>query len=768
MADAPKVKPTEQVREMQALLRITGNYKGPVNGVGDQATQDSINKFLTERQIDLSKTPKDKIADAALSQMRTEVTTSPRTLDTLKAMKAEGSADSIATVQYGLRAYGAPLEVTGKLNTPTTSALDRLVSVQEAEARREAAAAPQRPAASTPARPKYVYDAEVEEAQKLLVAHGIGEVTLKEGQKPKQMLIDGLNGPITNKGMAEYKAKNNLGNDVSFADTLKHMRENVPKPQAAINLTTASAQVETDAARRDRLGLSGEQFAKLKEDEQKWQAAARADGATGDSPYVRADKQDRMVQQRLGMDDQKWAALKRENQEWQNKQEAAIASGQPYSKEMGPMAKAVMAMQERAQPFERRTGDNDLRTAPYRPLPMFPEKDEGPVTAEDIRRAGEELRRQRTMPIDPGQSDLQQRLGMNDRQFDRLQDAQARWEAQRASGSPHRMQSPVEQAVIRADMQDARRQGLAYAGTPIDDRIARGTTPGRERPVYGREDYRRPGADFDRASGTDSSNIRERLDNRRVALADLQREGYDPVSARAIWKEERTAELRNQGLSDRQAAQMIGQEERLGNLQDRGGAARDRAYGVTDAQIARQEAADRRRAEAAARREYAEDRKAGGTWAGIAADLLGVKGAGRRAIVSGGQAIGGMTSDGNMGDTRTGQTISRDFGSAGSAVARNAGATGPVANAIGGLTQAGSRVFTYSQQDGGNAGPAAARWDDRKISGEYANAGLRGATPEERQALLQTNEAIARAQVTAEAAPTRVRYQQDPALAGGP
>jgi len=189
---------------------------------------------------------------------------------------------------------------------------------------------------------------------------------------------------------------------------------------------------------------------------------------------------------------------------------------------------------------------------------------------------------------------------------------------------------------------------------------------------------------------------------------------------------------------------------------------------MTDAQIARQEAADRRRAEAAARREYAEDRKAGGTWAGIAADLLGVKGAGRRAIVSGGQAIGGMTSDGNMGDTRTGQTISRDFGSAGSAVARGAGATGPVANAIGGLTQAGSRVFTYSQQDGGNAGPAAARWDDRKISGEYANAGLRGATPEERQALLQTNEAIARAQVTAEAAPTRVRYQQDPALVGGP
>ncbi len=744
MADAPKVKPTEQVREMQALLRITGNYKGPVNGVGDQATQDSINKFLTERQIDLSKTPKDKIADAALSQMRTEVTTSPRTLDTLKAMKAEGSADSIATVQYGLRAYGAPLEVTGKLNTPTTSALDRLVSVQEAEARREAAAAPQRPAASTPARPKYVYDAEVEEAQKLLVAHGIGEVTLKEGQKPKQMLIDGLNGPITNKGMAEYKAKNNLGNDVSFADTLKHMRENAPKPQAAINLTTASAQVETDAARRDRLGLSGEQFAKLKEDEQKWQAAARADGATGDSPYVRADKQDRMMQQRLGMDDQKWAALKRENQEWQNKQEAAIASGQPYSKEMGPMAKAVMAMQEQRQPQPQPA---PAQAEPSRVQPARPAA--APAPASD-------------------QLSLQQRLGMNDRQFDRLQDAQARWEAQRASGSPHRMQSPVEQAVIRADMQDARRQGLAYAGTPIDDRIARGTTPGRERPVYGREDYRRPGADFDRASGTDSSNIRERLDNRRVALADLQREGYDPVSARAIWKEERTAELRNQGLSDRQAAQMIGQEERLGNLQDRGGAARDRAYGVTDAQIARQEAADRRRAEAAARREYAEDRKAGGTWAGIAADLLGVKGAGRRAIVSGGQAIGGMTSDGNMGDTRTGQTISRDFGSAGSAVARNAGATGPVANAIGGLTQAGSRVFTYSQQDGGNAGPAAARWDDRKISGEYANAGLRGATPEERQALLQTNEAFARAQVTAEAAPTRVRYQQDPALAGGP
>lgn len=744
MADAPKVKPTEQVREMQALLRITGNYKGPVNGVGDQATQDSINKFLTERQIDLSKTPKDKIADAALSQMRTEVTTSPRTLDTLKAMKAEGSADSIATVQYGLRAYGAPLEVTGKLNTPTTSALDRLVSVQEAEARREAAAAPQRPAASTPARPKYVYDAEVEEAQKLLVAHGIGEVTLKEGQKPKQMLIDGLNGPITNKGMAEYKAKNNLGNDVSFADTLKHMRENAPKPQAAINLTTASAQVETDAARRDRLGLSGEQFAKLKEDEQKWQAAARADGATGDSPYVRADKQDRMMQQRLGMDDQKWAALKRENQEWQNKQEAAIASGQPYSKEMGPMAKAVMAMQEQSRPQPAPAQAEPSRVQPARPA-VTP----APAPVSD-------------------QSSLQQRLGMNDRQFDRLQDAQARWEAQRASGSPHRMQSPVEQAVIRADMQDARRQGLAYAGTPIDDRIARGTTPGRERPVYGREDYRRPGADFDRASGTDSSNIRERLDNRRTALADLQREGYDPISARAIWKEERTAELRNQGLSDRQAAQMIGQEERLGNLQDRGAASRDRAYGMTDAQIARQEAADRRRAEAAARREYAEDRKAGGTWAGIAADLLGVKGAGRRAIVSGGQAIGGMTSDGNMGDTRTGQTISRDFGSAGSAVARGAGATGPVANAIGGLTQAGSRVFTYSQQDGGNAGPTAARWDDRKISGEYANAGLRGATPEERQALLQTNEAIARAQVTAEAAPTRVRYQQDPALAGGP
>ncbi len=735
MADAPKVKPNEQVREMQALLRITGNYKGPVNGVGDQATQDSINKFLTERQIDLSKTPKDKIADAALSQMRTEVTTSPRTLDTLKAMKAEGGADSITTVQYGLRAYGAPLDVTGTLNTPTTNALDRLVSVQQAEARREAGPAAQKPAAAAaaPARPKYVYDAQVEEAQKLLVAHGIGEVTLKEGQKPKQMLVDGLKGPITNKGMDEYKAKNNLGNDVSFADTLKHMRENAPKPQVAINPAATGAQVETDEARRDRLGLSGEQFAKLKEDEQKWQAAARADGASGDSPYVRADKQDRIAQQRLGMDDTQWATLKRENQEWQNKQEAAIAAGQPYSKELGPMAKTVIAMQEKEQPFERRVGDTAPGTAPYRALPMFPERERyrEPVTEEDIRRFGRELR-------EPGIQELREPVV-------RPSDTDPRTAPYRAL--PMFPERERYREPVTGD--DLRRLGREL----------------RERQP---DLQQRLGADFDRASGTDSSNIRERLGNRRTALADLQREGYDPVTARAIWKEERTAELRNQGLGDRQAAQMVGQEDRLGNLQDRGAAARDRAYGMTDAQIARQEAADRRRAEAAARREYAEDRKAGGSWAGIAADLLGVKGAGRRAIVSGGQAIGGMTSDGNIGDSRTGQTISRDFGAAGSAVARGAGATAPAANAIGGLTQAGSRVFTYSAQDGGNASPATARWDDRKISGEYSSAGLRGSTPEERQALLQTEEAIARARMGADVTPTRVRYQPDPALAGGP
>ncbi len=158
-----------------------------------------------------------------------------------------------------------------------------------------------------------------------------------------------------------------------------------------------------------------------------------------------------------------------------------------------------------------------------------------------------------------------------------------------------------------------------------------------------------PGPMFDNASGSDASDIRARVSERQADIANLRAQGYDQNSARQIWREERTAVLRNQGLDDRQVSRMVGQEDKLGLTQERAEAARERLFIQQQTREARLEEAAMRRAEAASRREYAQDRKDGATWGGIAADLLGVKGASRRAMVESGRTMGGAMSDGGEG-----------------------------------------------------------------------------------------------------------------------
>lgn len=108
---------------------------------------------------------------------------------------------------------------------------------------------------------------------------------------------------------------------------------------AAPAMMTTAFKIESDDQRRDRLGMSQKQFSSLASDESAWQAAARSEvGATGDSPFVKADKGDKLVQAKLGLDNAQWGALKQENQKWQT----SVDGGMKAKPEEGPLYKKYM------------------------------------------------------------------------------------------------------------------------------------------------------------------------------------------------------------------------------------------------------------------------------------------------------------------------------------------------------------------------------------------------------------------------------------------
>lgn len=226
-AKAP-LSPDKDIRQMQGLMRITGNYKGPVNGIADKATNDGITNFLKERQIDLSKTPKDQQPAAILQQMRTEVSTSPRAVATMQALKAEGTPDSISAMQYGLQAFGAPVAATGKLENASNAALDRLAQPQKQDLRD--ANDPRRVDRPQQQAAKPAIDPDVQKIQGYMRGLGITEVEVNG--KKQSVDVTGRLDPATNAAMAKYKADNNLDNNDSFASVMKHMEDRIKQNPA--------------------------------------------------------------------------------------------------------------------------------------------------------------------------------------------------------------------------------------------------------------------------------------------------------------------------------------------------------------------------------------------------------------------------------------------------------------------------------------------------------------------------------------------------------
>ena len=280
---------------------------------------------------------------------------------------------------------------------------------------------------------------------------------------------------------------------------------------------------------------------------------------------------------------------------------------------------------------------------------------------------------------------------------------------------------------------------------------------------------------FDQASGSDASDIRGRVADRQAEIAGLRAQGYDQNSARMIWKEERTAELRNRGMDDRQVSRMVSQEDRLGMTQERAEIARERAFIQQQARDVRMEEAAMRRADAAARREYAQDRKDGATWGGVLADLAGVKGAGRRAMVESGRTMGGAMSDAGEGGGGYAQRQAEAASRREYAQDRREGATwGGVAADLLGVKGAGRRAMVESGRtmggamsdgsvDGGtrvvrtyplqNERPGYVETGrvqgfslerSNQITGAQNNAARDGATPEARQQILVAQAAAPR------------------------
>ena len=147
----------------------------------------------------------------------------------------------------------------------------------------------------------------------------------------------------------------------------------IAKPSAA-PIITADFKIETDDQRRDRLGMSQNQYTELKADQQNWAADQKRP-----SPFVMADLGDKKMQEKLGLDDINWVALKKENQTWQTAKE----NGQAVEK-TGPLAAAIIRLNggvaATAAPVAKADTEELAPAAATEPTYILPEAAPAPMT----------------------------------------------------------------------------------------------------------------------------------------------------------------------------------------------------------------------------------------------------------------------------------------------------------------------------------------------------------------------------------------------------
>ncbi len=210
------------IEEMQALLRLMPGsaYDGNVDGRMDPATREAITSFRQGQGL-----AADAPDQAILSAMRKTVAAGADTISMMIGMKQFATEDDVKTIQYGLRALGTPLQVTGQMNQPTLNAFDRAL----------AAASP----APSAAKQSLQHDSKVAEIQA-----GLRLLSPGAGEGYALSRVDGLMGAKTNAALSLFKRDHQLDETASLDDVLQKIQEKIKASpdQVRQNMSAIMAQ----------------------------------------------------------------------------------------------------------------------------------------------------------------------------------------------------------------------------------------------------------------------------------------------------------------------------------------------------------------------------------------------------------------------------------------------------------------------------------------------------------------------------------------------
>jgi|GEM_PF-5071112 len=227
----------DQTRQMQGLLKVGSGFPGKLTGNNDAATKAAVEKFQKDNGLDPAKASPEE----TLAKMRSTLIQNPKAVDNMKVLAGSNDPDNIKASQYGLAAFGVPLQPNGELNSSTTGALDRL---SQAQARANTAAAKvtspgdvKKFEAAQAAASQPEIDPQVQKLQGYMRGLGLTEVEVDGKKQPID--VTGKIDAATSMGMLQYKTKNGLDSNDSFDTVLKHMedrvKQNSPEMQQRLN-----------------------------------------------------------------------------------------------------------------------------------------------------------------------------------------------------------------------------------------------------------------------------------------------------------------------------------------------------------------------------------------------------------------------------------------------------------------------------------------------------------------------------------------------------
>lgn len=750
---APQVAPArtpEQQREMLALLKVSGSHNGKVSGESNDPAKAAIEKFQKANGLDPAKSSPDE----TLAKMREAVKNDPEAVNRMKAMAAKPDQDNAYAIQYGLRAKGAMITpdgrttVDGKLDSRTVSALGNL---ELTASRRLHAAMDERrtdapaPVTTVAAKPPTMEAPATAAGSTPTLDTAAPSLVSTQGNLLQMIFLAiaqalGINLTTLQQTQAGQQNKPPVLASTAVPATAA---PNPTPTTAPPSPTPVVAKQEADEQRRDRLGMSPNQYADLLKAQQGWSPDQKRP-----SPFVMADSADKKMQEQLGRDDASWAALKKENQAWQ----IAKENGQAYAK-TGPLQQALFASTSQTEPADPTIKDPAIIPVADRPNPaavrnmqiLAQGSARAPNNAADQTAIYESLRSQAAndpkaaakmealvrngaalriagpdeqpgvmkegngYAIRMDRRHLQGNAPVIDMAIDRVIEAkQVGIESMRGSAAMNGMPlQNSEQRQIMMESQEIQKLQRLLPDYQPGQRMP--VAPAESRPLATPVDYRpvpvRPGP---RENFNANANVDLNVVNQMIqARAEYRNSGLAPqLAVLEVNNSRRDFLINQQGMNSRDAASLVNAESRAANIQEQYQITQNRQYNSEMQQaINRANQMDRQEAAAQARanREFGNNL---GVFARGATILTGGNGRQAGAAADIGRSVPGLLGAFGIGANppqsyAQSRAMGNDMGMAARGFSTLGGATGQQANATGDVFRAGTNILSRTGIIGG-------------------------------------------------------------------